>query len=67
MFVPKGLLNYYMLEGYHHHVQTAVLEATRKFGPDPVLKLYKCLGMLAEGKEATISCSQLHIKKGLFR
>jgi tetratricopeptide repeat protein 21B len=44
-----GLLNYYMLEGYHRHVQVAVLDATRKFGPDPVLTLYKALSMLAEG------------------
>lgn len=43
-------LNYYMLEGYHRHVQMITIDATRKFGPDPVLAFYKSIGMLAEGK-----------------
>ncbi|CAK8690557.1 unnamed protein product [Clavelina lepadiformis] len=43
-------LNYYMLEGYYRHVQMIVLDATRKFGSDPVLTLYKGISMLAEGR-----------------
>nr|XP_026693773.1 tetratricopeptide repeat protein 21B [Ciona intestinalis] len=43
-------LNYYMLEHCFRHVQMAALDATRKFGSDPVLVFYKGLAMLAEGR-----------------
>uniref|UniRef100_H2Y5V1 Tetratricopeptide repeat protein 21B n=1 Tax=Ciona savignyi TaxID=51511 RepID=H2Y5V1_CIOSA len=43
-------LNYHMLEGYYRHVQMIALDATRKFGSDPVLVFYKALGMLSEGR-----------------
>jgi len=43
-------LNYNMIEGHFRHVQMLSLDATRKFGSDPVLLFYKCISLLAEGK-----------------
>ena len=38
-----------MLEHYYRHVQMITLDATRRFGSDPVLSLFRGISMLGEG------------------
>ena len=38
-----------MLERYYRHVQMITLDATRRFGSDPVLSLFRGISMIAEG------------------
>ncbi|XP_039250500.2 tetratricopeptide repeat protein 21B-like [Styela clava] len=44
------VLNYYMSESYYRKVHMEAVDATRKFGSDPVLVLFKGLALLMEGR-----------------